>query len=461
MSLIVSISGVRGTVGGRSSDGLTPISLVRFSVAYAFWLRGRCGKSRPRVVLGRDARVSGQMVSQLVASSLQGCGIDVADIGLATTPTVEIAVSELAAQGGVIVTASHNGWEWNALKLLNERGEFLSSADGQSISDMMNSEDYLFPPVAELGSYVQESGLLDRHIEKILALPYVDRKAVRDARFRVVYDAINSVGGIAVPALLKALGVRRVSGLNAEPTGHFAHNPEPLPQHLGDLAKAVVDKRADVGFAVDPDVDRLSIICEDGSFFGEEYTLVSVADFVLSQRVGNTVSNLSSTSALRDVTVLRGGAYYPSAVGEVNVVQKMREVRAVVGGEGNGGVILPDLHYGRDALVGIAIFLTQLARSGKTVSELRRQYPDYYLSKNRIELSPGVQPDTLLEQVKQLFSQERLNTEDGVRIDLRGGWVHLRKSNTEPIIRVYAEAGSQEQADELAKSMVERVRELF
>lgn len=461
MALIASISGVRGTVGGRSTDGLTPLTLVRFSTCYAFWLRGRCGKGTVSVVVGRDARVSGPMVNRLVVGTLQGCGIDVIDIGLATTPTVAMAVPHLGAQGGIILTASHNGLEWNALKLLNEQGEFLSAGDAQSVLDMLSGDDFLFPGVQELGSYRVHEGLLKYHVDRILDLPYVDVKAIRDARFRVVFDGINSVGGVVLPVLLRSLGVRRIHGLNETPTGQFEHNPEPLPENLGTLAGQVVARSADVGLAVDPDVDRLAIVCEDGSFFGEEYTLVSVADHVLSARPGNSVSNLSSSSALRDVTQLRGGIHYSCAVGEVNVVQRMREVGAVIGGEGNGGVIFPELHYGRDALVGIALFLTQLAKSGRTASELRRQYPDYYISKNRVALSPGVNPDHVMEEVKKLFAGERINTEDGVRVELRGGWVHLRRSNTEPIIRVYAEAGSQTQADELAQSLSERVRELF
>ena len=461
MALVASISGIRGTIGGRTSEGLNPISVAKFTTAYAFWLRGRCGLTDVAVVIGRDARISGRMVSQAVAATLQGCGIDVIDIGLATTPTVELAVTHLGAQGGIIITASHNGREWNALKLLNERGEFISNADGQAVLATAESEEFIFPPVDELGSYREENGLLEHHIAGVVGLPYVDVEAIRKAKFCVAYDAINSVGGLAVPALLEALGVERIVGINSEPTGDFAHNPEPLPANLEQLSKAVVEHHADVGFAVDPDVDRLAIVCEDGSMFGEEYTLVSVADYVLSRKGGNTVSNLSSTSALRDVTVIRGGAYYTSAVGEVNVVVRMREVNAVIGGEGNGGVILPELHYGRDALVGIALFLSQLARHEKGCLSLRSQYPSYSISKNRIELTVGVNPDAILESVKRLFAKEQLNTEDGVRIDLRGGWVHLRKSNTEPIIRVYAESATQAEADELAKSVIDKVYDIM
>lgn len=461
MALIASISGIRGTIGGRTNDGLNPMSIVRFATSYAFWLRGRCGLTETKVVLGRDARISGQMVSQAVAATLQGCGISVLDIGLATTPTVEMAVTHLQAQGGIIITASHNPREWNALKLLNERGEFISAADGQAILNSLDSTEFLFPPIDEIGTYQTENGLLKHHIDEILKLPYVDVAAIKEAEFRVAIDPVNSVGALALPALLDALGVKKVFGINMQPNGEFAHNPEPLPEHLEELSKLVVEKQAHLGFAVDPDVDRLAIVCEDGSIFGEEYTLVSIADFVLSRKSGNTVSNLSSTSALRDITVVRGGAYHASAVGEVNVVTKIKEVNAIIGGEGNGGIILPELHYGRDALVGIAIFLTQLARHRKGCRALRSQYPSYYISKNRIELTAGVNPDAVLESVKKLFATERLNTEDGVRIDTRGGWIHLRKSNTEPIIRVYAESATQEQADELAKSVISKVYEII
>jgi len=461
MALIASISGIRGTIGGRTTDGLNPLSIARFACAYAFWLRGRCGLSEVKVVIGRDARLSGDMVNRTVVGALLGCGIDVLDIGFATTPTVEMAVLEHKAHGGIVITASHNPRDWNALKLLNERGEFVSNADGQSILKTAEAADYLFPPVEELGQYKEVEGALEYHVESILALPYIDTEAIRAAHFKVALDPVNSVGAIAVPFLLRALGVEHVVGINMEPTGEFAHNPEPLPVHLEGLSELIVKEQASVGFAVDPDVDRLAIVCEDGTMFGEEYTLVSVSDYILTQKSGATVSNLSSTSALRDITVLRGGSHYTSAVGEVNVVAKMRDVQAVIGGEGNGSVILPDLHYGRDALVGIALFLTYLAKSGKTCTELKKQYPVYYMSKNKISLSAAVNPDTVLEKVKQLFANERLNTEDGVRIDMRGGWIHLRRSNTEPIIRVYAEAGTQEQADELAMGMVNKVNEIL
>jgi phosphoglucosamine mutase len=461
MTLIASISGVRGTLGGRTSEGLNPLSIARFACAYAFWLRGRCGLSEVKVVIGRDARISGDMVNRTVVGALLGSGIDVYDVGYATTPTVEMAILNLKAHGGIVVTASHNPTEWNALKFLNERGEFVSNADGQAILQTAEMADYLFPTVDELGLYHEVTDALSNHIDAILNLPYVDRQAIREAHLKVAIDPINSVGALAVPSLLSALGVEQVVAVNMEMTGRFAHNPEPLPANLQGLSELVVKEQAVLGFGVDPDVDRLAIVCEDGSMFGEEYTLVAVADYILTLKSGATVSNLSSTSALRDITVLRGGSHYTSAVGEVNVVAKMRDVQAVIGGEGNGGVILPDLHYGRDALVGIALFLTLLVKSGKSATELKKQYPAYYMSKNKITLSSAVDPEMVLDKVKQLFASERLNTEDGVRIDLRGGWIHLRRSNTEPIIRVYAEAGTQEQADELALGMVNKVNEIL
>lgn len=461
MTLIASISGIRGTIGGKPNEGLSPFSVVRFTAAYAFWLRGRCGRTDAKVVVGRDARISGTMVSQAVSATLQGCGISVLDIGYATTPTVEMAVTHLQAQGGIIITASHNGREWNALKLLNEQGEFLSAADGESILKAGIDDSYIFPPIDEIGSYSQVEGALDHHIDSILKLPLVDTEAIRNAKFKVGYDAINSVGALALPRLLERLGVENYVGINTELTGDFAHTPEPLPENLTSLSELVPEQGLDVGFAVDPDVDRLAIICEDGAMFGEEYTLVSVADYVLSRQPGNTVSNLSSTSALRDVTAVRGAAYYAAPVGEVNVVARMKEVKAVIGGEGNGGVIYPALHYGRDALVGIALFLSQMARTRKTPSALRSQYPSYFIAKKKISLPAGVNADAVLDKVKRLFASERLNTEDGVRIDMKGGWVHLRRSNTEPIVRVYAESASQEQAEELAQSVIDQVMEMI
>ena len=461
MTLIASISGIRGTIGGRPEEGLSPFSIVRFATAYAFWLRGRCGRTDAKVIIGRDARISGTMVSQAVSSALQGCGISVLDIGLATTPTVEMAVTHWQAQGGIIITASHNGREWNALKLLNERGEFLSAADGVSILKAGIDEDYIFPPVDEIGTYAQVEGALEHHIEAILALPLVDCEAIRNAKFKVGFDAINSVGALALPRLLERLGVEKVEGINTALTGDFAHVPEPLPENLTALSELVATKGLDVGFAVDPDVDRLAIVCEDGRMFGEEYTLVSVADYVLSRQLGNTVSNLSSTSALRDVTAVRGAVYYAAPVGAVPLGARMKAPKALIAGAGHGGVIYPALHYGRDALVGIALFLSQMARIGKKPTALRVQYPSYFIAKKKFSLPAGITPDVLLDRVKQLFANERLNTEDGVRIDMKGGWVHLRRSNTEPLVRVYAESASQEQADELAQSVIDQVAEML
>lgn len=461
MALIASISGIRGTIGGRAEEGLNPRAVVRFVTGYSFWLRGRCGRSDVKVVVGRDARTSGLMMNQLVCGTLQGCGVDVIDIGLGTTPTVEMAITHYYAQGGIIITASHNGMEWNALKLLNEAGEFVSANDGQSILDSLDSPDFFYPPIDRIGQYVAQLDALNHHIDAILALPLVDKTAIQNANFKVAYDAINSVGGIALPFLLQELGIKHVVGINSDISGHFAHNPEPLPAHLTELSEVMATQQLDVGFAVDPDVDRLAIVCENGQMFGEEYTLVAVADYVLSHTPGNTVSNLSSTSALRDVTTIHGGRYYASPVGEVNVVAKMKEVKAVIGGEGNGGVIYPELHYGRDALVGIALFLSHLAHCQKSASQLRRLYPSYYIAKQRIELPSSANPDVLLDNIKNLYINERLNTEDGIKIEMAGGWVHMRKSNTEPIIRVYAEAANQARAEELAQTIIGQVNEMI
>lgn len=461
MALIASISGIRGTIGGRAEEGLNPRAVVRFVTGYSFWLRGRCGRSDVKVVVGRDARTSGLMMNQLVCGTLQGCGVDVIDIGLGTTPTVEMAITHYYAQGGIIITASHNGMEWNALKLLNEAGEFVSANDGQSILDSLDSPDFFYPPIDRIGQYVAQLDALNHHIDAILALPLVDKTAIQNANFKVAYDAINSVGGIALPFLLQELGIKHVVGINSDISGHFAHNPEPLPAHLTELSEVMATQQLDVGFAVDPDVDRLAIVCENGQMFGEEYTLVAVADYVLSHTPGNTVSNLSSTSALRDVTTIHGGRYYASPVGEVNVVAKMKEVKAVIGGEGNGGVIYPELHYGRDALVGIALFLSHLAHCQKSASQLRRLYPSYYIAKQRIELPSSANPDVLLDNIKNLYINERLNTEDGIKIEMTGGWVHMRKSNTEPIIRVYAEAANQARAEELAQTIIGQVNEMI
>ena len=452
MTLIKSISGIRGTIGGHVSDGLNPVSTAQFTAAYAAFIRKHSGKARPLIVVGRDARISGIMVNRIVTGTLLGMGCDVIDIGLATTPTTEMAVTGKEADGGIILTASHNPKQWNALKLLNGRGEFLSDADGKEILRLAEHEDFDFAEVDEMGTLLSEESYLDDHIQAVLALPAVDVEAIRRANFRVAFDSVNSVGGIALPALFKALGVDHVTALNAEPTGHFAHNPEPLPEHLIDICSAIGTSQVDVGFVVDPDVDRLAIIDERGTFFGEEYTLVAVADYLLSLNGGgNTVSNLSSTRALRDVTERHGGTYTAAAVGEVNVVTKMKETGALIGGEGNGGVIYPELHYGRDALVGIALFLSLLAKSGKKVSELRATYPDYYMSKQRVDLPQGVDTEALLSRLAREYQDKgTINLIDGVKIDLPTQWVHVRRSNTEPIIRIYTEAPSSEEAQALA-----------
>ena len=452
MTLIKSISGIRGTIGGHVSDGLNPVSTAQFTAAYAAFIRKHSGKSRPLIVVGRDARISGIMVNHIVTGTLLGMGCDVIDIGLATTPTTEMAVTGKEADGGIILTASHNPKQWNALKLLNGRGEFLSDADGKEILRLAEHEDFDFAEVDEMGTLLSEESYLDDHIQAVLALPAVDVEAIRRANFRVAFDSVNSVGGIALPALFQALGVDHVTALNAEPTGYFAHNPEPLPEHLVDICSAIGTSQVDVGFVVDPDVDRLAIIDERGTFFGEEYTLVAVADYLLSLNGGrNTVSNLSSTRALRDVTERHGGTYTAAAVGEVNVVTKMKETGALIGGEGNGGVIYPELHYGRDALVGIALFLSLLAKSGKKVSELRATYPDYYMSKQRLDLPQGVDTEALLSRLAREYQDKgTINLIDGVKIDLPTQWVHVRRSNTEPIIRIYTEAPSSEEAQALA-----------
>jgi len=452
MTLIKSISGIRGTIGGHVSDGLNPVSTAQFTAAYAAFIRKHSGKARPLIVVGRDARISGIMVNRIVTGTLLGMGCDVIDIGLATTPTTEMAVTGKEADGGIILTASHNPKQWNALKLLNGRGEFLSDADGKEILRLAEHEDFDFAEVDEMGTLLSEESYLNDHIQAVLALPAVDVEAIRRANFRVAFDSVNSVGGIALPALFQALGVDHVTALNAEPTGHFAHNPEPLPEHLVDICSAIGTSQVDVGFVVDPDVDRLAIIDERGTFFGEEYTLVAVADYLLSLNGGgNTVSNLSSTRALRDVTERHGGTYTAAAVGEVNVVTKMKETGALIGGEGNGGVIYPELHYGRDALVGIALFLSLLAKSGKKVSELRATYPDYYMSKQRVDLPQGVDTEALLSRLAREYQDKgTINLIDGVKIDLPTQWVHVRRSNTEPIIRIYTEAPSSEEARALA-----------
>lgn len=460
MTLIKSISGIRGIIGGKTGEALTPIDVVKFAAAYGTWLR-RTNTESTTIVLGRDARLSGDMVSRLVSATLQGIGWDIVDLGLSTTPTVEIAVPLENAAGGIILTASHNPIQWNALKLLNHQGEFISAADGAEVLRIADEDDFDFVEVKKLGSYRTDDSYLTKHIEQILALPLVDKEAIAAANFRIAVDAVNSTGGIAVPMLLEALGVypENILKLNCEPTGNFAHNPEPLPEHLRDIRREIKNGSYNLGIVVDPDVDRLALINEDGSPFGEEYTLVAVADYILKNKVGNTVSNLSSTIALRDVTEKAGGEYFASAVGEVNVVTMMKEQNAVIGGEGNGGIIYPELHYGRDALVGIALFLTHLAKFGKSASFLRNTYPKYYISKNKIELTPDVDVDAILESLKSRYSKQPINTTDGVRIEFDKEWVHLRRSNTEPIIRIYSESETLATADNLANKIISDIKE--
>ena len=450
MALIKSISGIRGTVGGNAGEGLTPLDIVKFTSAYAALIRRISFVKSNRIIVGRDARVSGEMVRRLVCGTLMGMGFDVVDIGLASTPTTELAVTMAGACGGIILTASHNPKQWNALKLLNGQGEFLNAEEGQEVLRMAEAEAFEYAGIDRLGSYTEDLSYNEKHIERVLALDLVDVEAIRKAGFRVAIDCVNSVGGIILPQLLERLGVKHVRKLYCEPTGDFQHNPEPLEKNLGDIMNLMKKGGNDVAFVVDPDVDRLAMICEDGTMFGEEYTLVSVADYVLKHTPGNTVSNLSSTRALRDVTNNYGMQYYASAVGEVNVVAKMKEVNAVIGGEGNGGVIYPEAHYGRDALVGIALFLSHLAHEGKKASELRAAYPKYCMAKKRIDLTPDTDVDAILKKVKETYRKEEVNDIDGVKIDFADGWVHLRKSNTEPIIRVYSEAGSMEDANRLA-----------
>ncbi|PST82024.1 phosphoglucosamine mutase [Pedobacter yulinensis] len=459
MTLIKSISGIRGTIGGPAGSGLTPIDIVKFTAAFGAWVVAKSGTKK--IVVGRDARISGSMVNNLVLGTLQGLGIEVIDLGLSTTPTVEIAVPGEAAGGGIILTASHNPKQWNALKLLNEKGEFISDADGKEVLDMAERADFAFADVNDLGQIVQNDTYLQKHIDKILALPLVDTAAIRQAGFRVVIDCVNSTGGIYVPALLRALGVTEITELYCEPNGHFPHNPEPLPENLTEISKEVQKRNAHFGIVVDPDVDRLCFVNEDGSMFGEEYTLVAVADFILKHTPGNTVSNLSSTRALRDVTEAAGQEYHAAAVGEVNVVNQMKAVQAVIGGEGNGGIIYPELHYGRDALVGIALFLTHLARFGKPISVLRSSYPAYHISKNKITLTDDMDIDGLLVSVKEKYSSQPLSTIDGLKIEFDKKWVHLRRSNTEPIIRIYSEAENETIAENLAAKIIADIKEIL
>ncbi len=458
MTLIKSISGIRGTIGGNPGKGLTPPDIVKFTSAWAMWARNQVRKEKYTVIIGRDARVSGSMVNNLVCGTLMGMGMDVIDAGPVSTPTVEMAVQFEKADGGIIITASHNPAEWNALKLLNSKGEFLSAKDGEELLGIAEAEKFDFAGIDKLGQYNTGSDFTLKHIDTILASPLVDVNAIRKSNFKVAIDCVNSVGGLVLPELLRLLGVKEVVELNCEPDGLFPHNPEPLPENLQELSETVVSGKADLGFAVDPDVDRLAIVNEDGTMFGEEYTLVAVADYILSENPGNTVSNLSSTMALRDITENHGGTHYASAVGEVNVIAEMKRTGAVIGGEGNGGVIYPALHYGRDALVGAALFLTHLAKQGIKCSHLRTKYPDYYLSKNKVMLSPGIDLDTILGKVKEHYYRYPVNETDGLRIDLPGSWVHLRKSNTEPIVRIYSEAIDRQKAESLSSKVMELIQ---
>ena len=460
MSLIKSISGIRGTIGGKVDENLTPIDAVKFAAAYGSWLKGQSGKEHVKVVIGRDARISGEMIQNLVQYTLIGLGIDVVNIGLSTTPTVEVAVPLEKADGGIILTASHNPKEWNALKLLNDKGEFVSDQDGKAILRIAQENDFSFATVDHLGKLTHDDRYIDLHIEEVLALPLVTPEAIQKKKFRVVVDAVNSSGGIAIPRLLERLGVEVVK-LYCEPNGHFPHNPEPLREHLRDICKKVVEEKADFGIVVDPDVDRLAFITDQGEMFGEEYTLVACADYVLSKAKGNVVSNLSSSRALRDIAQKYGVTYSAAAVGEVNVVTEMKRVEAIIGGEGNGGIIYPELHYGRDALVGVALFLSLLAERGGSVQQLRESYPAYFMSKNKIQLTEQINPDQILKTMEQKYAHEQTTTIDGLKIDFADSWVHLRKSNTEPIIRIYTEAKSQKEADDLAQRFIEEMRALI
>ena len=457
MALIKSISGIRGTIGGEVNNNLTPLDTVKFAAAYGMWLKNHSKKENLTVVVGRDARISGKMVSSLVSNTLVGLGINVSDIGLSTTPTVEVAVTLDNADGGIIITASHNPKQWNALKLLNEKGEFLNAKDGEEVLKIAEDDAFLFSEVDDLGAYRKKQGYINKHIKEVLALELVDIEAIKKANFKVVVDAVNSTGGIAIPALLERLGVECVE-LYCEPNGHFPHNPEPLKEHLTDISELVVKENADLGIVVDPDVDRLALVSEDGSMFGEEYTLVACADYVLGKTKGNTVSNLSSSRALRDITEKHEGTYQASAVGEVNVVELMKSSNAVIGGEGNGGIIYPASHYGRDSLVGVALFLSHLATSKMSCKQLRDSYPSYYMSKNKIELTPQINVDEILETMASNYKNEDVSTIDGVKVNFASEWVHLRKSNTEPIIRIYTESTSQESADALAVRFIEEIK---
>ncbi len=461
MTLIKSISGIRGTIGGVPNDGLTPLDVVKFTSAFGTWILKRNSGKKCKIVIGRDARISGEMVQHLVIGTLQGLGIDVFDLDFSTTPTVEIAVPLENAQAGIILTASHNPKQWNALKLLNEKGEFISAKEGEEVLDLAEISKFDYADVSDIGAYLKDNSYLKKHIDAVLKLPLVDVNAIKDANFKVAIDCVNSTGAIFIPALLKALGVANILELYCEPNGVFPHNPEPLPENLTEIASQIKLQKADVGFVVDPDVDRLAIVSEDGVMFGEEYTLVAIADYVIKHTPGNTVSNLSSTRALRDVTERNGNEYFASAVGEVNVVEMMKSKNAIIGGEGNGGIIYPELHYGRDALVGIALFLTHLAKSKMTCSQLRTIYPNYYISKNKIELTPQINVDEILIKMEQKYKNENINNIDGVKIDFPTQWVHLRKSNTEPIIRIYSESFSMQSADALANKIINDIKELI
>ena len=461
MTLIKSISGIRGTIGGQPNEGLTPLDIVKFTSAFGSWIKKRNNNEKCKIVIGRDARISGEMVQHLVVGTLQGLGIDVLDLDLSTTPTVEVAVPMEKAHAGIILTASHNPKQWNALKLLNEKGEFISAKDGEEVLEMAENSSFSYAEVDDLGAYKKDDTYLQKHIDAVLNLPLVDVDLIKSANFKVAIDCVNSTGGIFLPALLKALGVNNVLELYCTPNGVFPHNPEPLPENLTEISAQIKAQKAEVGFVVDPDVDRLAIVCENGEMFGEEYTLVAIADYVIKNTPGNTVSNLSSTRALRDVTEQNGNTYFASAVGEVNVVEMMKAQNAIIGGEGNGGIIYPEIHYGRDALVGIALFLTHLAKSKMSCSALRASYPNYFISKNKIELTPQINVDEILGKMEEKYKNENINNIDGVKIDFPTEWVHLRKSNTEPIIRIYAESTSIENADALANKIITDIKEMI
>lgn len=466
MALIKSISGIRGTIGGKPGENLSPLDIVKFTAAYGSWISKKgdslpAGQAGRKIVIGRDGRISGELVNRLVVSTLLALGFEVIDLGLSTTPTVEIAVKGEEAAGGIIITASHNPQEWNALKLLNNNGEFINAEEGLAVLQLAEKEDFNFAPIDRIGTYRTDDSYLQKHIDAVVNYGLVDVAAIKRAKFKIVLDGINSTGALCIPALLKALGVKEVITLNEEVNGHFAHNPEPLPEHLSGLSAAVKKNDAHLGIAVDPDVDRVCFVCEDGTMFGEEYTLVAVSDYVLSRRSGNTVSNMSSTKALKDITEKHGGKYFPSAVGEVNVVNKMKEANAVIGGEGNGGIIVPDFHYGRDALIGIGLFLTHLAESKKSIKQLRGSYPDYFISKNKIALEKNVDVKEIFKKIKEKYKNNPINTDDGLKIEFDNDWVHLRTSNTEPIIRIYSESNFETTAQNIARKLMQDISEVM